>query len=69
MRRVENHCRHCAVPAYPCLGNACEYRRVVVFYCDECKQEIDGDLYDDEMQELCADCLLDKYRKEKDLEP
>jgi hypothetical protein len=34
--RIENHCCDCAVPGYPCLGEACSRRHVRVFYCDKC---------------------------------
>ena len=64
MVRIEDRCCDCAVPAYPCLGKSCPNRNVEVRYCDECGEEIDGDVYDDGEQELCESCLLDKYRKE-----
>ena len=65
MRRIENHCCQCAVPAYPCRGNACELRHVEVAYCDECGGQLDGYIYDDGSQELCEECLLEKYRKKE----
>ena len=64
MIKIENHCCSCAVPAYPCLGAICPNRNVEVYYCDQCGEEIEGDIYDDNEQELCESCLLDKYRKD-----
>ena len=57
--RYENQCCSCAVPAYPCTG---EHKRVKVFYCDGCKEEVE-DLYKTENGELCADCVLGMYEK------
>lgn len=59
MKRIENHCNYCDLP---CID--CGRKRVEVYYCDECGEEIDGDVYDDGEQELCEACLLKKYRKE-----
>lgn len=64
MIKHENQCCECATPGYPCLGSECPNRNVEVYYCDECGEEIDGDIYDDGEQELCEACLLKKYRKE-----
>lgn len=58
MRRIENDCVGCDLP---CIGNACPYRNVPHYYCDECGDEIT--LYEFEGKELCLDCiekLLDK---------
>ena len=58
MKKIENHCVHCA------MGCAdCGLKRVEVYYCDKCKDQIE-DVYDDGEQELCEDCLLKKYKKE-----
>lgn len=57
-KRIENHCVGCPT----CIN--CGLKRVEVYYCDECKEEIDGDVYDDGDQELCESCLLKKYIKE-----
>ena len=65
MRRYENQCCGCAVPAYPCIGNACKYRHVLVVYCDKCGDPIDGDTYYDvDGEELCDYCLKEKFKKE-----
>ena len=60
MRKVTNECVSCGLP---CLGDACPNRRVVRWYCDECKQRFDEDeLYVVEDEELCADCLTRKFK-------
>lgn len=59
MRKIENHCCGCAVPGYPCRGNLCELRHVEVFYCDKCKEEIEGDVHYENGQELCESCSDD----------
>lgn len=53
--RFENQCVDCGLP---CLGDACRYRNVPVYFCDKCGDEI-NDVYELDGQELCADCLLD----------
>ena len=62
MVRIENHCRGCAVPAYPCLGASCPYRNVEVHYCDKCGEELE-DIYDVDGEELCEECLKEAFRK------
>jgi hypothetical protein len=64
VRRIENHCCDCAVPSSPCRGEFCPLRRVEVYYCDVCRDEIYGDVYLADGTELCEDCLKDKFRKE-----
>ena len=64
MVRYENHCCDCDVPGYHCLGDLCSLRRVPVHYCDECKDEIDGDVYDVDGRDLCEYCLKRMFRKE-----
>lgn len=63
MKRVEFQCCLCASPGYPCRGESCPRRHVEVYYCDECGEEIDGDVYEDG-DDLCEYCLLKRYRKE-----
>ena len=46
MRVTENRCCDCATDGYPCRGRSCPNRNVVVYYCDHCKDEIDGDIYE-----------------------
>lgn len=64
MKRIENHCVGCAAPGYPCLGDACENRRVVVYYCDECKYSIEGDVYEVDRKDLCENCLKKLFKKD-----
>ena len=59
MKRIENDCCGCAVPAYPCMGNSCPKRNVAHYYCDECGRE--DVLRDTEFGELCESCLLNKF--------
>lgn len=58
MRKVENECCGCAVPAYPCLGSSCPKRNVIHLYCDDCGEETQ--LYDYDGDELCKDCILER---------
>lgn len=39
MIKYENHCCDCAVPGYPCIGNACPYVNIPVYYCDSCNDD------------------------------
>ena len=63
MTRYEDRCCDCAVPGYPCLGSSCPNRNVPVYYCDKCGEEIDGDIYDVDGEELCEECLKDMFRR------
>lgn len=60
----EDHCCDCAVPGYPCRGSSCPNRRVEVHYCDICGDQLD-DIYEVDGDELCEECLKDKFRKER----
>lgn len=64
MIKVIDMCCDCAAPGYPCRGAMCPNRRVEVYYCDRCGEEIDGDIYEDDGEELCEACLKDKFRKD-----
>ena len=61
MVKIENHCCDCAAPGYPCLGSACPNRNVEVYYCDECGEELDDDIYDVDGEELCEECLKERF--------
>ena len=63
MIRYENRCCDCAVPGYPCRGNACPNRNVEVHYCDKCGEEID-EIYEVDGEELCEECLKERFRKD-----
>ncbi len=62
MIRYENHCCGCAAPGYPCIGIACPLRKVKVYYCDECDEELD-EIYDVDDRELCEECLKEMFRR------
>lgn len=63
MVRIENHCCDCATPGYPCRGSLCPLTHVEVYYCDVCDYEID-EVYDVDGEELCEDCLKERFKKE-----
>lgn len=59
MIKYENDCCGCAVPGYPCLGDACRLRHAPHIYCDECGEELyDGEEeYNlDQEYHLCDNC-------------
>lgn len=58
----EDECCGCAVPSYPCMGDACPNRNVPHLYCDKCKEDVE-DLYKTEDGELCAECVLKMFEK------
>ena len=60
MKRIENHCCDCAVPGYPCRGDACPLRRVEVYYCDKCGCELE-EVYEVDDEVFCEECLLNKF--------
>jgi hypothetical protein len=63
MERIENHCVGCA-DGLGCMGSACPNRNVRVIYCDSCGEEINiDDVYEADGDELCEDCLKDRFRK------
>ena len=63
MRKIIDMCCDCATETYPCLGSSCPNRNVRVYYCDHCKCEIDGDIYEADGEELCEECLLKLFRR------
>ena len=63
MLKYNNYCCDCAVPGYPCRGSSCPNLNVPVYYCDECGDEIDDDIFDVDGEELCEDCLKDMFRR------
>ena len=65
MFRIEDHCCGCAVPSYPCAGNACPNKNVKVYYCDHCGEELD-EVYEVDGEDLCEECLKKMFRKEAD---
>jgi hypothetical protein len=64
MIEYENRCCGCATPGYPCLGSACDLRRVPVYYCDGCGIELDEDeIYEVDDDDLCEECLKERFKK------
>ena len=59
MVKYEDRCCDCAAGGYPCRGAECPLRNMEVHYCDKCGEELD-EIFDDG-DELCADCLLERY--------
>lgn len=64
MKRIENQCRKCEAPGYPCMGDACPNRKVVVYYCDKCDPK--GryplvEVYKVDGKHFCEDCLKEKF--------
>ena len=67
MQRIENHCCDCAVPGYQCMGDACPYRNVKVYYCDKCDPKCDwplDEVYEVDGDELCEECLKKMFIKD-----
>ena len=58
MKRVEDGCVGCGLP---CKYDACPYYKVVHLYCDHCGCEV-GELYSDDEQELCKECMIEKHK-------
>ena len=60
MRKITNECVCCGLP---CIGDSCEYRNVVRYYCDDCQEEFNpNELYDVDGDELCEDCLKARFK-------
>ena len=64
MIKYEDECCGCATENYPCLGSSCKNRNVPHLYCDKCKKEVE-ELYKDDGEEICEECLLKKFEKVK----
>ena len=65
MLRIENHCCDCAAPGYPCMGRSCPNRRVKVYYCDKCDEEIyDEDFVEDGDRHFHNECYKELYGDE-----
>ena len=58
MLKIENHCVGCPT----CIN--CGLKEVEVYYCDKCGDEIEGDRYESDGDDLCESCLLERHRKE-----
>lgn len=55
MKKIENNCVGCP-PEIGCLGSACPYVNIEVYYCDDCGDETT--LYYFEDMELCINCII-----------
>ncbi|MBQ8809489.1 MAG: hypothetical protein IJZ69_04355 [Bacteroidales bacterium] len=60
--RIENQCVDCP-PEMGCLGQSCPKKNIAVYVCDDCGDEIYGDIYEAEGDELCESCLKSRYVK------
>lgn len=60
----EDECVGCP-PEMGCLGSVCPNKNVAHYYCDKCDEEVPPDeLYEVDGEDLCAECLKAKFRKE-----
>ena len=62
MRRYESNCVGCTSMGVPCMGFTCPNRKVPVYYCDKCEEELD-EVYEVDGEELCEECLKDMFRR------
>ena len=53
----ENHCVDCG---FPCEGNSCPNRNVLVLYCDSCKKPVDL-LRNYNGDQWCEECILNEF--------
>ena len=66
MVKYEDNCVGCPTER-GCLGSTCPHMHVKVTYCDICGEEIDcNNVYEVDGEDLCEECLKDKFRKEED---
>lgn len=62
MLKYENECVGCP-SEMGCVGYGCAYRNVPHYYCDDCGDEIDGEVYgDDGHEHLCVHCLCKNHK-------
>ena len=59
MIKYENECVGCS-SELGCMENACPNRNVPHLYCDKCGDDVER-LYEYNGEELCVECLLDKF--------
>lgn len=62
-RIFKNECVGCPTEM-GCLGTMCPYQNVEYLICDECEDSCDI-LYDYDGEELCEECLLNRFPKIK----
>lgn len=63
MLKYEDDCVGCTASGLPCLGKCCPRRNIPVYYCDECEEEIEGEVYEVDGEDLCEHCLKNRFRK------
>ena len=61
MKQIEDRCVDCGLP---CIGSRCPHKNVIVYYCDSCEEELGCEFYVVDGEELCEDCLKERFRKE-----
>lgn len=64
MYKIENYCLDCNANGLHCIGDACGNKKVRVYYCDRCGEEIENnEVYDSDYEDLCEDCYeeLNEY--------
>jgi len=59
MIRRESRCVGCP-PEMGCLCEGCPHYSVISCYCDSCKEETE-DIYRVEEEDLCLDCLKERF--------
>ena len=64
MVRFENQCVDCTAKDMPCLGSSCPYRDVPIYFCDTCGEEISGEVYEVDGEDVCEHCLKRMFRKD-----
>lgn len=48
-----------------CIGDSCPNKHEAHYYCDKCDAEVSaGELYEVDDEDLCVDCLKERFRKE-----
>lgn len=61
-KETQNECVGCP-KELGCLGPACPNRNVTRYYCDNCGDECEPEeLYVVDDEELCHDCLIEKFQ-------
>jgi hypothetical protein len=63
MKEITNECVGCP-SEMGCLGNSCPNRNVERYYCDVCGEELDDEIYEVDGEDLCIECLKERFRKE-----
>lgn len=60
--RYEDTCVGCP-SNMGCIGNACPNKNVPIYVCDHCYEDIDGDIYEVDGEDLCEGCLKRMFLK------